>query len=385
MRRVREGTIGILPAGALGVAFFYHLTRQLTHDDGSVFFVGRRGSASGEALKRASELRIAVGSNVRGISTESRLRGNLLELFDARALPEVLLVCTNPDQLGDILGAVVRLLERMNECGELAALDLPVLVLAANGIYFQRLRQQFIERLEEATLLGRLPDLWPGLMPRIVGRLLRGVTIQTGLRDGSGTAAVYYPGPRGITRLAGGAEDARQRTFQLLRDRGGWFEVAPHSSATRLEFDKAMVNLTTNLLGQLQVINHGGKFTPLRVRDIVTPANEPAMRELAQHVFEVGRAVKAYAADEHFEDVFARMLRTNHEHDDHIPSSIQWLGLRLRQGELELKLTPTEEWLLDPLIRYAHAAGLDETGTYFEKLKQRALSALARAAQRQRA
>ena len=134
-----------------------------------------------------------------------------------------------------------------------------------------------------------------------------------------------------------------------------------------------------------RIEHHDGKFAPLRVCDIVTPANEPAMRELAQHVFEVGRAVKAYAADEHFEDVFARMLRTNHEHDDHIPSSIQWLGLRLRQGELELKLTPTEEWLLDPLIRYAHAAGLDETGTYFEKLKQRALSALARAAQRQRA
>ena len=39
MRRVREGTIGILPAGALGVSFFYHLTRGLTENDGSVFFL----------------------------------------------------------------------------------------------------------------------------------------------------------------------------------------------------------------------------------------------------------------------------------------------------------------------------------------------------------
>jgi hypothetical protein len=107
------------------------------------------------------------------------------------------------------------------------------------------------------------------------------------------------------------------------------------------------------------------------------------MRELAQHVFEVGRAVKAYGREETFAEVFARMLQTTHEHDEHVPSSIQWLGLRLRQGKLELKLTPTEEWLLDPLIRYAHAAGLHGAGTYFEKLKQRALATLALASQRQ--
>jgi hypothetical protein len=221
-------------------------------------------------------------------------------------------------------------------------------------------------------------------MPRVVGRLLRGVTIQTGLRDGSGAAAVYYPGPRGITQLAGGDERARKRVADLLRGRGGWFEVAEQSSVTRLEFDKAMVNLTANLLGQFHAVDSQGRFTPLRVREIVTAANEPEIRELARHVFDVGRAVKAYGAGENFEDVFGRMLRTNHEHDDHIPSSLQWLGLRLRQGKLEPKLTPTEEWLLDPLIRYAHAAGLHDAGSYFEDLKRRAIANLELAARRRR-
>jgi hypothetical protein len=145
------------------------------------------------------------------------------------------------------------------------------------------LRQQFIEQLEESTLLGRLPDLWPDLMPRIVGRLLRGVTIQTGVRDGGGTEAVYHPGPRGITRLAGGDQKLRERACEMLRARGGWFQLARHSSATRLEFDKAMVNLTANLLGQLYAIDPRGHFTPLRVRDIVTAEHEPEIR-LAQHV-----------------------------------------------------------------------------------------------------
>ena len=56
MRRVREGTIGILPAGALGVGFFYQLTRELTQNDGCVFFLERAGSKSAAALRAQGEL-----------------------------------------------------------------------------------------------------------------------------------------------------------------------------------------------------------------------------------------------------------------------------------------------------------------------------------------
>jgi len=375
MERLRAGTIGILPAGALGVSFFFHLTDRLARDDGNVFFVEREGSKSAAALRGRGELVIAHEAHLHRLHAADCLHGSLLELFERAGLPEVLLLCPNPDQLPGILSTIVRMLERMGEHGELEAeaLNLPVLALASNGIYYQRLRQQFIEQLEEATLLGRLPDLWPELMPRIVGRLVRGVTIQTGIRDGAGADCVYHPGPRGITRLAGGDAESRELAVTLLRERGGWFELAPNSSATRLEFDKAIVNLTANLLGQFYAIDTAGEFTPLRVRDIVTAAHEPEIRELAQRVFEVGRAVRAYAPNESFEQLLASLLETTRQHDDHIPSSLQWIGLRLRQGALEPKLTPTEEWLLDPLIRYAHAAGLHDTGHYFEALKKRAI------------
>ena len=379
MRRVREGTIGLLPAGALGVSFFHHLTAERGHDDGDVFFLERIGSQSTAALKQAGGFRLAGRKGIERVPP-TVFHGDLLQAFEEKALPEVLLLCPNPDQLPPILDTVVRLFERMGERDELVdGFPFPALVLGSNGIYFQRLRQQFIERLEESTLLGRLPDLWPDLMPHIIGHLLRGVTIQTGLREGAGPEAIYRPGPRGITRLAGGEAKLRQRACELLRGRGGWFELAPYGSATRLEFDKAMVNLSTNLLGQFYGLE-AGRFTPLRVREIVTAEHEREIRDLARHVFEVGRAVKAYGAGEKFEEVFANMLETTHQHDEHIPSSVQWLALRLRQGDLEPKLTPTEEWLLEPLIRYAHAAGLRETGDYFEKLKRRAIENLKAAA-----
>jgi hypothetical protein len=132
-----------------------------------------------------------------------------------------------------IISECVELLEAAYEAGTLEALPLPILVLCSNGIYFQRIRQIFLEKLEEATLLGRLPDLWPDLMPKIISRLLRGVSIQTGIREGSGAATIYRPGPRGITRIAGGDAANRERSCALLAGRGGWFEPAPHSSATR--------------------------------------------------------------------------------------------------------------------------------------------------------
>ena len=383
MGRVREGTIGILPAGALGVALFSRLTHRLAINDGSVFFLERLASSSAAALRAKGELLISLDDQIHRVPTHGLLRGDLLTTFEQSALPEILLLCPNPDQLPPVLNEVVQLLERMNEVGELTAeFEFPILMLSSNGIYYQRLRQQFIERLEESTLLGRLPDLWPDIMPRLVGRLLRGVTIQTGIRDGSGAEAVYHPGPPGITRLAGGEQSVRERAYALFRQRGGWIELAKHSSATRLEFDKAMVNLTANLLGQFHAIDAEGNFRLLRVKEIVTKEHSDEIRELARHVFEIGRAVKAYAADESFDTILETVLATSHQHDEHVPSSLQWIGLRLRQRALTPKLTPTEEWLLDPLIRYAHAAGLHESGGYFEALKTRAVAKLALAARR---
>src|SRR5262245_36647315 len=105
MGRVRAGTIGILPAGALGVSLFYHLTDRLKADDGNVFFVERPGSRSAAALREKGELVIAADAERFRVSAADRCRGDLLEEFQREALPEILLLCPNPDQLPGILRA----------------------------------------------------------------------------------------------------------------------------------------------------------------------------------------------------------------------------------------------------------------------------------------
>jgi hypothetical protein len=366
MARLREGTVGILPAGALGVAFFFHLTRELDTIDGRVFFVERGGSASGRALR--AEGRIRIG--------ESKLSGGIFApdlngCADAAMLPEVLLVCTQPDQLLAFIAEWVRLFERLQAGTEDAVAELPALILASNGIYFQRVRQFLLEKLEESTLLGRLPDLWPATMPRLVAKLLRGVTIQTGQREGTGAEAIYRPGPRGLTRIAGGAPEQRQRATELLSSLGAWCEHVEDATPTRVEFDKALVNLIANLLGQLAAIDDGGHFWPLTVAEIFSALGEGDVRELVERVVEVGKAVHAYAPDEALAPIHAQVLASLHQHDTHVPSSLQWIDAQLRHGTLRPQLTPTEKWLLDPLLRYAHAAGLEDAVHYFDALTRR--------------
>jgi hypothetical protein len=384
MAAITEGTVGIVPPGALGVSFFYHLTRELRQRDGRVSFLARGGSASAAALSSADALRVRDSQGLHRVPLAGLLHPDLLACHTAGGLPEVLLACPNPDQLLPLITACVELLERAHSAGGLSggSLPLPQVVLCSNGIYFQRLRQIYLEKLEEATLLGRLPDLWPDLMPRIVGRLLRGVTIQTGVREGTGADAIYQPGPRGITRLAGGDAASRERCQALLSGLGGWFELAAHSSATRLEFDKAMVNLTANLFGQLYAIDDAGRFTPLTVAQITVPERHADIREMAGHVHATGLAVRAYAAGESPEAAFRELIEGFRGHEHHVPSSLQWVGLKLRLGQLAPELTPTETWLLEPLIRYARSAGLEDSARYFEQLKERLLRKLVAAAGR---
>lgn len=368
-----NGTVGIVPTGALGVSFFYHLTRRLGRLDGRVFFVARPGSSSARALQDSSTLCITDAKGPHPLDLAPLLDTRLLSHHGDGSLPEILLVCPNPDQILSILLPCIQLLERAHEQGRLAPdqLPLPILVLCSNGIYFQRIRQVFIEALEESTLMGRLPDLWPDLMPRIVGRLLRGVTIQTGVRDGNGAEAVYRPGPAGTTRIAGGDRVHRHRALDVLADLGAPVELAEDSSPTRVEFDKAMINLSANLLGQLAAIDDSGQFTQLTIGQILDTLGLKQIEDLGQRVVEVGKAVRAYGMNELPEPIISAVILNLQQHAEHIPSSLQWLGLKLRRGEAVSGIAPTELWLLEPLIHYARSSQLTGAVTYFESLRLR--------------
>jgi len=366
-------TVGILPVGALGAAFYYHLTQGCTTNTDRVQFVSRRGSANTTALAQRGELTIESVGKAHRISAANACRPDLLACSTANWLPDVLIVCTQPDQLLPMLGDYVKLLEQLySQYGlESAVTKLPILVLSSNGIYHERVRRFLVELLEESMLYGRLPDLWSQSMGLIVGKLLRGVTIQTGHREGTGANAIFHAGPPGRTTLAGGDATQRRHCHELLKSLGGWFENAEAAPPIRVEFDKALVNLWSNLLGQLHAIDEHGTFRLLRVKEIYANSKDQELQELSGHLFAIGRAVRAYREDEDFDGLYNKTLQIALVSGDHYPSSLKWIDAQLQAGTLTPQLTPTEQWLIDPLTHYAKTAGLNDAAKYFDSLKQR--------------
>lgn len=375
--------VGILPAGALGAAFFYHLTDGLTRAGaGEIGFVARAGgSPAGDQLRfsppGSPDTIVTLPYSDIGWPT-------LAELAGTDRLPGILLVVTQTDRILPVVREYVGALEILYR--RHAATDwtarAPALVLCSNGIFHLRVRRYFVEALEESALYGRLPDMWEGdLVNRLVGRLLRGVTIQTGRRDGDGADAVHRVGMRGRTRLAGGAPDIRRATGRRLAALGGYFEVEETAAPTRVEFDKALVNLAGNLLGLLASIDDDGVFRALKVKEIFPTADSPETRELMGHVIAVGRSVGAYGKDEDFGTLYHAAMKAARGPLEHTPSSIAWVAGKLATGDLEPRLSPTEAWLLDPLIAFAHAASIGSSEDYFKELVRRveARLALARA------
>ena len=375
--------VGVLPLGALGAAYFHHLSSGRDAAAGDVRLIGRRDSRSGEALRRHGTFRIGLGEEVRDYAVADVFWPDLVTAADAGWLPDVLLIAPQPEQLLSVMTEVVSLLEKQTDAAGLdAAIDrLPVLVLCSNGIYHERVRRFLVELLEESMLFGRLPDLWAGGMGRIVGKLIRGVTMQTGLRAGEGADAVYRPGPPAQTTLAGGDAVQRTRAADILGGLGGMFS-ADQRPPVRVEFSKALINLWGNLLGQIKAIDEDGTFRNLRVREILTDIDEPDLRELSGHLFAVGSAVRAYDADADFDQLHRNAFALASTAGEHVPSSLQLVASQLETGRLTAELSPTERWLLEPLMRYANAAGLGEAETYFRALGERLQQKLAAAASR---
>src|SRR5580658_3127423 len=336
MHRTEAASVGILPIGALGVAFHHYLTFGRPGSGKAVVFLSRNAGSQGDRWREESSVRIEGPSGLRELPLAGRLGGSLQEAAARGRLPGIVLVCTNPDQLFDVVADFVAAIEHEHRAGGLAsaAAKLPLLVLCANGIYFQRIRSSFIELLEESTLLGRLPDLWPDLMPAVVGRLMRGVTIQTAVRRGSGTSAVYRPGPPGRTLLAGGDRASRAAAARHLTLLGGWFEDAGEVPATRSEFNKALVNLAMNVFGQLLAIDADGNFSPLTVGEIKRRVQPERVLELVEAVTLVGRGVGVFGAHESPEGVLAELQGALDPAAAHVPSSLQLLQQQLSSGTL---------------------------------------------------
>ncbi|UCF34404.1 MAG: AMP-binding protein [Phycisphaerales bacterium] len=374
---LREGELGVHPPGALGVAFFMHA--------GAECFIGRGGDGITQPLKDTGALNLEDHGQLRCIPLEGRIFANLLDADAHDRMPEILLVCCNPDQLGLFTGELTRFLENIVERGRLRSVkdvrrQVPTLLILPNGILSEQTIHTYNEQLNEAAMMDRLPDMTEDLRKTLLDRVVRGVSLQAGGRRGCGRDTIYVLERKGTVVFAGGGDYERQRIEAILSAHDYPFNHARNVPGTRIEFDKAMISIVLNVGGLIHFTRPTGELIDLRMGDLCKdPTKAEFVTKITRAVFDVGRAAGAYPPEAAYEEVWAGHRATIMAHAGHVTSSLKGFRDALAAGLRSVQLFSNEEWILTPLRRYAANAGLKEEEQLFASLKQQVQASMARA------
>jgi len=376
---LQGGKLGVHPPGALGVAFFIHANADC--------LVGRGGDGITHLLKKTGSLNLLDGGRVRNIALNGRIFANLLEAEALDRMPELLLVCCNPDQLGLTTAELTRFLENLAERNHLESVEdvrrrVPILLILPNGILAEQTLETYQEQINESRLMGRLPRVSDAMVQALVDRCVRGVSLQAGGRKGSGKDSQYILERKGSLVFAGGGDFERMRMETILSHYHYPFTHAQGVPGTRVEFDKAMISIVLNVGGLIHMVRPGGELIDLRMGDLCKdPTKASFVHRITRAVFDVGQSCRAYPREASYDAVWEKHRATILAHADHVTSSVKSFRDALAAGLASVTLFSNEEWILTPLGRYAAKAGLNEEESLFRSLKHEVQAAMARAIQ----
>ncbi len=374
---LRAGELGIQPPGALGVAFFVHASAEC--------FIGRGGDGITQPLKAAGALRLLDEGKQRSLSLDGKIFANLLEADAMDRMPELLFLCCNPDQLALVTLDLTRFLENLAERNRLSSTEdihrhVPVLLILPNGILAEQTVRTYEEQINESLLMGRLPGVTEAMVPALLGRLVRGISLQAGGRRGTGADTIYVLERKGSLLFAGGGDAERDRVEAVLSKHGYPSKHARGVPGTRIEFDKAMISIVLNVGGLIHMVQPSGELIDLRMGDLCKdPSKAEFVDRITRAVFDVGEAAGAYPPEAAFDEIWAGHRATILAHADHVTSSLKTFRDALSNGLNSVKLFSNEEWILSPLARYAANAGMYAEETLFLSLKKDVQAAMARA------
>lgn len=374
---LHKGELGVHPPGALGVAFFTHAAAEC--------LIGRGGDGITQPLKDAGVMNLMEAGRIRPVSLRGKIFANLLEAEALDRMPELLLVCCNPDQLGLFTHGLTRFLESLAERGHLRSVEdvrqrVPILLILPNGILAEQTLQTYEEQIHESRLMQRLPNVQDDMVAVLLNRVVRGVSLQAGGRRGAGKDTVYLLERKGSLVFAGGGDVERERVESILGAHGYPFTHVRNVPGTRIEFDKAMISIVLNVGGLIHTVKSNGELLDLRMGDqCKDPSKAEFIHRVTRAVFDVGRAAGAYPADAVYEEIWSKHRDTIMAHAGHVTSSLKSFRDALSSGLDTVRLFSNEEWILTPLVRYATNAGLTDEAALFKNLKHDVQAAMARA------
>jgi long-subunit acyl-CoA synthetase (AMP-forming) len=347
--------------------------------------IGMSGDGITELLMDAGCLYLEEQGEPRVVPLGGRVYANLLEADAKDALPELLFVCCNPNQLAGFTGEVTRFLENLAERGQLSSPGdvrdrMSILLILPNGVLFESTVNDFQDQINESILMDRLPGVTPEVRAAIMDRVVRGISLQAGGRRGSGCDTVYLLERKGSLLFAGGGAHEGARIAKILAEHEYPFTHVEGVPATRVEFDKAMISIVLNVGGLIHMVQPDGSCVDLRMGDLCTdPTKAGFVDQVTRAVFDVGQAIGAYLPETTFESVWNQHRETILKFRGHVTSSVKALGDALERGLDSVKLFSNEEWILTPLRGYAARTDMNREEDLFRDLAHQVQQAMARA------
>lgn len=200
--------------------------------------------------------------------------------------------------------------------------NLPIFILASNGIFYDEVMFQF--ELKFHALLKE--DVYEAVKRRIV----RGPTTHNGTRKGRGKDSIYEPGAKGGITIAAEDKDIVDRIEEVFRARkykveekfkGLWQHPLP------VEYSKGLLNLYFNVTGLLFIVGEGEKLQRPKMGDVLSNAD---MKRRAQEILKVAVALgiknDMYKKGKGFEEALAeeqkRLDGAAKTFEGHVTSSV---------------------------------------------------------------
>lgn len=376
---LRKNRMGIMPIGALSIAFSSYLQGVDTFIES-----GKTHYGIGKKLKIDSD-----GEIREIILTEENYTNNITTLALHGKIPEVILFSPPNHRLMLVVDEVFDMIYNILESGYINSISdidkyIPRFVMLSNGIYYDEVMMIFrkiFESLEE------------DIVEEIKGNFIRATTLQSGVRMKSGDEIVFKPGTKGSIIIAGGSKVSRDRVITLFKKFDYPVFEMEGVEVRRIEFDKATMSLSANGVQLSLILTDEGKIRSLTLGDLVS---NKKMQELSKKIIytmvSIGVKSGIYKKldrsiqQEQFIDTISKetwkKLEVKCKIDNtHIISSIASVNERYERGMLENKLPPLEDNIINYVLNLAKENNLVEEKSVIEDLRNSIMQNIKKIAQ----
>lgn len=365
--QTRKSRIGIMPIGALSMAFTNYIR-------GVDMFIesGRPRYGVGKKLK------IAVGGEIKEINlSEENYTDTISLLALSGKMPEVILFSPPNHRLMLVIEEVIKMIRMIANTGYLTSKDdinryIPKFVMLSNGIYYDEVMR---------CITKSFKSIGEDIVEELKGNFVRATTLQTGDRIGRGAEAVYKSGPKEGVTLAGGSKEVRNKIIALLKKYDYPVFETMGVEVRRVEFDKAIGSLSANGVQISLIVNNEGKLRSLTLGDLVSDREmQEKSKKIVYTMVSIGVKAGIYKKPEKgiqqeqlidtiSQEIWRKLKEKSKIDSTHIISSVAVVGERYRLGILENKLPTLEENIINYLLNLAKENNMEEEKKVIENLR----------------